>query len=118
MIELLVSGEIVFEQPAYLSPRAIAYVRLLDTSLADAPMRLIAEQVLRNIASQANAGQPLPFVLYGSPPNMRTHYSISVLIDLNEDGRISQGDWITTQSYPVLTFGYPNHITVHVKLVK
>jgi uncharacterized lipoprotein YbaY len=113
----LVSGEIQFDQPPHLPSGVKAYVRLLDVSMADAPSRLIAEQVLTDISQKANSGQSIPFVLYGTLPDERGSYTISVLVDLDGDGKISRGDFITMQSYPVLTFGYPSHVSVQVKKV-
>ena len=118
MSALLVQGEVHFEQPPNLPLGATAYVRLLDTSLADAPSSIVAEQVLTGIAADANAGRPLLFALYGTPPNARASYTVSIWVDVDSDGRISSGDYLTMQSYPVLTYGYPNQVTVQVRRVK
>ncbi len=117
MSKPLVSGEIQFDQPSHLPSDAKAYVHLSDVSAADAPSRMIAEQVLTDISQKANSGQSIPFVLYGTPPDERGSYAISVLVDLDGDGKISTGDFISMQSYPVLTFGYPNRVSVQVKKV-
>ena len=117
MGEPLVSGEIHFAQKPQLPSDAKAHVRLLDTSMADAPSRLVAETVLKDISQQANLGNPIPFVLNGDPPHERGSYTISVLVDLDGDGKASPGDFINTQSYPVLTFGYPNNVSVQVKQI-
>ena len=113
----LVTGEIHFAQKPQLPSDAKAYVRLLDTSMADAPSRLVAETVLKDISQQANLGNPIPFALDGDPPDERRSYTISVLVDLDGDGKVSPGDFINTQSYPVLTFGYPNKVSVQVKQI-
>jgi len=113
----LVSGEIQFAEQPHLPSDAKAYVRLSDVSMADAPSRLIAEQVLTDVAEKANSGKPIPFVLYDTIQDPQASYAISVLVDVDDDGRISRGDFINMQSYPVLTFGYPSHLTVQVKKV-
>jgi hypothetical protein len=41
-----------------------------------------------------------------------------VLVDLDGDGKISKGDYISMQSYPVLTFGSPSEVTIEVKQVE
>ena len=114
----LVSGEIVFAERPELPPDATAYVRLLDTSVEDALSSKIAEQVLKNIAKKANQREAIPFVIEGAIESERASYTISVLVDLDGDGEISQGDFINMQSYPVLTFGFPNHISVEVRQIK
>jgi uncharacterized lipoprotein YbaY len=117
MSKPLVSGEIQFEQPQHLPSDAKAYVQLLDVSAADASSRTIAEQVLTDISQKASSGQSIPFVLYGTIPDERGSYVISAHVDVDGDGKISSGDFITMQSYPVLTFGYPNRVSVQVKKV-
>lgn len=114
----LVSGEITFAGQPDLPPTAKAYVRLLDTSEADALSSKVAEQVLTDIASKANRGEALPFALDAEIKNERASYTISVLVDLNGDGEISSGDYINMQSYPVLTYGFPNHVSVEVKQIR
>ena len=117
MSEPLVSGEIQFERQPHLPSDVKAYVRLLDVSAADAPSRIIAEQVLTDILRKAGSGQSIPFVLYGALPDERGSYAISVHVDMDGDGKISRGDFINMQSYPVLTFGYPDRVSVQVKEV-
>ncbi|HEX5734974.1 MAG TPA: YbaY family lipoprotein [Blastocatellia bacterium] len=113
----LVSGEILFAEQPHLPSDVKAYVRLSDVGMADAPSRLVAEEVLTDIAQKANSGKPIPFVLYGALQDQRGSYAISVLVDVDGNGKISSGDFINMQSYPVLTFGYPSHVAVQVKKV-
>lgn len=113
----LVSGEIHFAQKPQLPSDAKAYVRLLETSMADAPSRLVAEVVLQDISQEANLGNPIPFALNGDLQDERGSYTISVLVDLDDDGRASPGDFINMQSYPVLTFGYPSEVSVQVRQI-
>ena len=100
-----------------MDSNAKAYVQLLDVGAADASSRVIAEQVLTDISQKASSGQSIPFVLYGAIPDERGSYTISVHVDVDGDGKISRGDYITMQSYPVLTFGYPDRVSVEVKKV-
>jgi hypothetical protein len=117
MAKPLVSGEIRFAQLPRLPADAKAHVRLSETGKADAPAQLITEQVLTNIAQQANSGQPIPFALSGNLEDERGTYTLSVLVDVDGDGKISIGDYINMQSYPVLTYGYPSEASVLVKEV-
>ena len=43
---------------------------------------------------------------------------LEVHVDVDNDGKISVGDYINMESYPVLTYGNPNYISVKVKNVK
>jgi uncharacterized lipoprotein YbaY len=117
MEEPLVRGKIVFDpEPEDLS-RAKIYIRLADTSLADAPSRVVSEQVLMELPPAGTAKGHLSFALHGALPDPRASYSVSVHVDMQNDGKISQGDYINMQSYPVLTYGYPDRITLLVRRV-
>lgn len=115
MGEILVRGEIRFASQPHLTPGVQAIVQLRETSMADAPSRLVAEQVLKDITSRANAGELIPFEISGEPADQRQSYSLEVLVDVDGDGKPSRGDFINVQNYPVLTFGSPNSVTVEVK---
>jgi uncharacterized lipoprotein YbaY len=115
--EALIQGRVVFDESAESFAGATLYVFLEDTTYADDSAEKIAEQVIENVAYDARAPNDLPFTLYGEVPDQRARYTLRVLVDLDGDGRISQGDFINTQSYPVLTRGKPSDITVRVKRV-
>jgi uncharacterized lipoprotein YbaY len=118
MSEPLVAGEVLLPAHSILPSGAVAYVRLLDTSLADAPAMIVAEQVIRDVAKTIARRGQIRFALYGKIQNPQGSYTVSVHIDVDEDGRIGKGDYINMQSYPVITFGYPSHIKVETVQVK
>lgn len=117
MEEPLVRGKIVFDPVPEDLSGATVYVRLEDTSLADAPSRVVAEQVLTHVPARVTTNDTVPFTLYGQQPDPRANYSVSVHVDMHSSGKIRQGDYINTESYPVLTFGYPACISVRVRQV-
>lgn len=114
----LVSGEIRFEAAAQSFSGATAYVHLEDVSRADAASRVVVEQVIHNVSHQAGNEDKLEVKLYGQIPNDKVSYSISVHVDLDGDGQVGRGDYISMQNYPVLTFGYPNQVSVRVREVR
>ena len=116
MSNLLLTGAIVIPEKESLPGNAVAYVHLLDTSLADAPSTIVSEQVIENVARAIDQNRRIQFTLYGQIEDLKANYSVSVHIDLDNDGRISLGDYVNVQSYPVITYGYPKHI--EVKTVK
>ena len=118
MSEPLVSGEIIFAEPPDLPPETIIRITLRDTSAADALSGVVAEQVLKDIATEANRQGKVEFALPGEIKDARGSYTISVHVDLNGNGQFKKGDFINMQSYPVLTYGQPNRITVQVKRIK
>ena len=48
---------------------------------------------------------------------MSRRYEVSVLVDLDGDGKTGKGDYINKQSYPVLTKGFPDFAEVIVSEV-
>ncbi len=111
----LVTGEVVFEADTPPFADAVVTVRLEDVSLIDAPSKVVAEQVIRNVSC---SGGGLPFELKGAlPDDDRARYTVSAHVSLGGGRDVQQGDYITMQSYPVLTHGNPDRVTVQVKLV-
>jgi uncharacterized lipoprotein YbaY len=118
MANAQVAGEIRVAKPLDLPAEATIYVRLLDTSTADAPAVLVAEQVLRKSAEEANRSGKVSFQLRGGPIDASRDYTVSVLIDIDGDGRVSRGDFISIQSYPVLTRGHSDSVSIQVERVR
>jgi uncharacterized lipoprotein YbaY len=118
MSEPLVTGDILLPAGAVIPPRAVAHVHLLDTSLADAPSTIVAEQVIEDVAAKIATGGRIKFALYGEIEDPRASYTVSVHIDVDMDGRVSVGDYVTVQSYPVVTFGYPTHVEAKTVMIK
>jgi uncharacterized lipoprotein YbaY len=110
----VVKGEIKFAGKPALPASAKVYVRLLNTSLADAPSTVVAEQVIDHVSKD----KPTSFRLEPDSIDERDSYTVSVLVDLDGDGKVSKGDYISMQSYPVLTFGSPSEVTIEVKQVE
>lgn len=118
MSKPVVKGEIKFGERPDLPASAKTYVRLLNTSLADAPSSVVAEQVIDYIASGVSKGEKVAFVLEPNSIDERDSYSVSVLVDIDGDGKISKGDYISMQAYPVLTYGHPSEVTIEVKQIE
>ncbi len=112
----LVEGEIKFEEAPPFSG-ATMYVRLEDVSVADAPARVVAEDTRRGVSFDPRAGESLKFAIEGAEPDPKASYSVRAHIDIDGDGQVSRGDFISMQSYPVLTFGYPRQVSVLVRRV-
>ena len=113
----LVEGEINFEGQSTSFTYATVYVRLEEVSAADAPARVVAEHIRRNVAFDPQAGEALAFTLEAEAPDPTASYSVRAHIDLDGDGQVSRGDYISMQSYPVLTFGYPRRVSVLVRRI-
>ena len=115
---MLVKGTVTFEKDAPAFTGATMYVRLENTTLADVAAEVVADYVERDIAFVPETTKALSFAIDGKAPDPRASYTVRVHIDLDGDGEVSQGDFISTQSYPVITFGHPREVSILVRQVK
>jgi uncharacterized lipoprotein YbaY len=121
----LVKGEISFDKKNIIKSfsGATVYIRLEDVTMQDVPSKLISQQVIKNVCYNYVAGHHknrIEFALFSDiVVDVRRSYAISVHIDVDNNGNINSGDFINTESYPVITHGYPNdNVLVRVRQVK
>lgn len=115
---LLAQGEITFEEEAPSFTGATMYVRLENITIADIAAEVVAATVVGDIAFDPKTNKALPFAIIGTVLDPQASYTVRVHIDLDGDGIVGQGDFISTQSYPVITFGYPREVLISVQQVK
>jgi uncharacterized lipoprotein YbaY len=113
----LVSGSIILGGEVGSFAGVTVYVRLEDISRADAPAVLMAEHALEGVSHQAGTEDSLDFALYGLPPAEGADCNVSVHVDVDGDGEVSRGDYITVESYPVITRGAPDRVRVRLEKV-
>jgi len=113
----LVNGEIPLGEAKRSFTGATVHVQLEDVSYADAPSRVIAEQVIPNVSHESGTEHALRFALYGDAPDEKGRYIVTVHVDLQGQGRVNRGDYLSMESHPVLTHGYPNQISVRLREV-
>ena len=114
----LVKGKITFEEVAPRFTGATMYVRLESITAADIASEAVADYVERDVAFDPKTSSALSFAIAGNPPDPRASYAVRVHIDIDGDGEVSQGDFISMQSYPVITFGHPREVSILVRQVK
>lgn len=97
----------VFEGEILLSPGvkpfrdAIVRVRLLDVSRADAPSRIVAEEIISGASYEPGGARTIAFRLRTGPLEDHAHYILGAHIDLQGTGTPQRGDLVTVESYPV-----------------
>jgi len=91
---------------------ATVYVRLLDTSWMDAPSTTVDEVRFHGVWLGEIQDEGLSFALAIEEVDPRARYEVSVLVDLDGDGRTSVGDYRNTAAHPVLTRGFPDEVEV------
>jgi hypothetical protein len=91
IVDVSVEGD---ERPAAGAP---IHVEVRDTSLADAPAQTVgaADDVVRG-----ESGRWLDTVEL-NVPRLPAHSTVWAHVDVDRDGRVSRGDFITTAAYPV-----------------
>ena len=113
----LLTGNVIVEGGRGFSG---AQMRIMveDVSRLNAASISIAEKIIDGVSYDPTDGASLAFSLHGEVPDDRANYAVRVHIDVDRDGRVSRGDYITMESYPVLTQGHPERVTVRVREVQ
>jgi putative lipoprotein len=97
-----VTGTVTYRVRRALPPEAEIRVSLLDISLADAPARVIAEQV-----SGGGDGQvPLPFRIVFDPAEIETGRAYGLRATIMVGDRLL---FTSTRAYPVITGDHPRY---------
>ncbi|HII00769.1 TPA: hypothetical protein HA351_03650 [Methanosarcinaceae archaeon] len=98
----LIEGNILFEDLDETIEDVTVYIRLDDVSLADARSTVISETVIENVSVSPEENK-VPFTL-GFPELVANRtYSLYVHVDVNGDGKVSKGDYVTTMHNGVPT---------------
>lgn len=113
---LLARGTILFEDSVGPFSGASVYVRLEDVTRVDAPAIVIAEQVLQGVRVGSDVRE-LGFAIHGDEPEPHAHYVVRVHVDVDNDGKVGVGDYVSTASHPVTLNTFPKAITIPVHLV-
>lgn len=114
----LVKGEIFFSKELGSFSGATVNVYLENVIFLDAPAKIVAKQVIPEIDHEMGTENSVEFAFKGEIADISARYSLRVHVALQGNKQIHRGDYITMESYPVLTFGYPNQVLVRVKQVK
>jgi uncharacterized lipoprotein YbaY len=114
----VVHGQIVFDDDAPAFSGATLYVTLEDVTYADSEATTIGRLVKKDVAHDPNAGDPLTFEITCEVPDDSARYNVRAHIDVDGSGQISRGDYVNTQSYPVITRGHPSDVSMRVSRIK
>lgn len=97
--QVQVTGRITFESHAVPFTGATAYISLLDVSRQDAPSKTIAKHTIPNINYESE--KEIEFLLTATIDDIRGTYIVDVHIDVDRDGHVSTGDYITMGNYTI-----------------
>lgn len=107
----MLNGTVTYLARIALPPGAEIQVQLQDTSRADAPADVLAEQLIVTTGEQV----PIPFQLEYNPAEIVENRTYSLSVRITVDGQLR---FINTTFTPVLTRGAPvDNVEVIVDLV-
>jgi uncharacterized lipoprotein YbaY len=113
----VVTGTIVFGADLKPFVGGTVYVRLEDVSFADAPSHIVAESILRDVEVDGQALSRVKFTIGAPPLETRTRYVVRVHVDVDGDGQVGVGDYVSTASHPVSVDGSATKLLIAVKRV-
>ncbi|WP_370576005.1 protease inhibitor I42 family protein [Methanomethylovorans sp.] len=97
----LLTGAVSFEEQNISFSNATAYVTIKDVSIADASAIVVEEQVISDLSITHGANSTFQYAIATTKLEDGKEYSLSVHIDVDGDGNVSQADYVTTQHYPL-----------------
>ena len=106
-----ITGTVAYRERVALPPDAAIDVRLEDTSLQDAPAKLIGESVF------AAAGQqvPISFQLSYNPADINPAHTYQLRANITVNGTKT---FTSTAAYPVITRGAPMQANIMLQQVQ
>lgn len=112
-----VRGTVVLPDDAPSTVSAELVVRVEDVSRADAPSIVVGETRLADVSLEPGGILPFEVEVAADLVDPGHSYAISAHLDLSRSGTVQVGDYITTETHPVLTYGYGDEATVAVRRV-
>ena len=110
-----VSGNILLPQNISREKSRRVLIEVRDTSVADAPSTVVAQQSLKNVALAPSLS--IPYSLEVPAGQSQRHLSLRVHVDLDGTGVVTPGDLLTVQAYPIKQGEEPGPLDVHVVAV-
>jgi putative lipoprotein len=107
----MITGTISYTARMALPANAAVDVRLEDVSLADAPSKLVAENIFALGGNQV----PVPFQLPYKAAEIQPSHRYTVRASISVDGNLL---FTTTETYPVLTNGGPSDVALTLQAVR
>ena len=107
----VVTVSVVATEPVI--PGGTIRVVVEDVSSVDGAATIVAEAT-HPLTEALGTGDRWTIELVVPRVDDRASYNVRAHLDLTGSGRVSDGDRITTRSYPVLTFGAPERTDVEV----
>jgi putative lipoprotein len=105
-----VTGTVTYRHRMALPPDAVVEVSLQDTTLADAPARIVSQATIATRGAQV----PIPFRIDYDPSGIDPSHRYTVRATITVDGRML---FTSPTAYPVLTRGAGNEAAIDVYMI-
>lgn len=113
-----IGGVVTFDSLKEPFSNVTVSITIEDVSLADAPSALMGQTTLEYVSRNNITDSDIPFeISYGTLQENHT-YSLSAHLDVDGDGAISAGDYLSTQHVDVPYSGVESVIEVPVELIE
>ena len=112
-----VQGNIIFDEPVDSFSNATIYLKVEDVSLQDVASVTMSENSIIGVSMDAGNVQTVPYLIHHPELEERMTYSLSVHVDVDGDGRLSNGDYYSTWHNPVPTEPGIHDLDVHVEMI-
>lgn len=115
---LRLRGHVSFDGPTAGIGDAAVYVRLLDVSRLDAESLVLGEHRIEQLPHDAVTDASIPFTLETAvPAGVAASLTLMVHVDVDRDGQVGAGDFISMENIPVLPDHLEEEYRVHVRQV-
>ncbi|WMW23394.1 YbaY family lipoprotein [Methanolobus mangrovi] len=115
--ENTIQGMIIFDEPVESFSNATVYLEVDDVSLQDVASTVISEESIVGVSMNASDIQPVTYLIHYPELEEKRTYSLSVHVDVDGDGRLSNGDYYSTWHNPVPTEPGVYELDVHVEMI-
>ncbi|WP_164999236.1 YbaY family lipoprotein [Methanohalophilus profundi] len=111
-------GAVTFDSLEEPFSNVTVNITIEDVSLADAPSTIIGQTTLENVSRNNITDSDIPFEISYRTLREGHTYSLSAHVDVDGDGVISGGDYLSTQHVDVPYSGVENVVEVPVELIE
>jgi putative lipoprotein len=112
-----VQGNIIFDEPVESFSNATIYLKVEDVSLQDVASVTMSENSIIGVSMDADNVQPVPYQINHPELEERMTYFLSVHVDVDGDGKLSNGDYYSPMHNPVPTEPGIHDLDVHVEMI-
>ncbi|APH39686.1 YbaY family lipoprotein [Methanohalophilus halophilus] len=114
----IINGAVTFDSLEEPFSNVTVYITIEDVSLADAPSTIIGQPTLENVSRNNITDSDIPFEINYRTLQEGHTYSLSAHVDVDGDGAISGGDYLSTQHVDVPYSGVESVVEVPVGLIE